>query len=206
MTHNQKIILQGGGEHARVVLDCLLDSGMDVLAIYDPAYQGELFGVPQKGVYNPEANRAALTIVAIGDNHVRKKVSASSKHNFANAIHRSAIISRYAFLGEGNMILHRAVVQAQSKIGNHVIINTGAQVDHDCVIGDFVHLAPGAILCGTVTVGEGAFIGAGAIVIPGKRIGAWAVVGAGAVVTRDIPDHAVARGNPARVAKYTKHE
>lgn len=201
MVNSQKVILQGGGEHARVVLDCLIDSRVEVVGIYDPAYRGELFGVPQRGVYDPEAEKEALAIIAIGDNQLRKKVVGKTQHGFTNAIHSTALISRFSRFGVGNMILHRAIVQAQSSIGNHVIVNTGAQVDHDCVIGDFVHLGPGVILCGTVEIGEGAFIGAGSVVLPGKKIGAWATVGAGSVVTKDIPDFAIAMGNPARVIK-----
>ena len=202
---SQKIILQGGGEHARVVLDCLLDAGSQVVGIYDPAYSGELMGVPQRGVYDPNAEPGAMAIIAIGDNQVRKKVVQRTKHGFANAIHASAVISRFSSYGVGNMILHRAVLQAQSSVGNHVIVNTGAQVDHDCRVEDFVHLAPGVILCGNVKIGEGAFIGAGAVILPGRTIGAWATIGSGAVVTRDIPDFAVAMGNPARVVKINDH-
>ena len=36
---------------------------------------------------------------------------------------------------------------------------------------------------------------------PGVRIGDYAVIGTGSVVTGDIPDYAVAAGNPARVIK-----
>ena len=201
MSKGLKVILQGGGEHARVVVDCLLDCGVTVSGIYDPALGGDLFGVPQRGAYDPMKDRDALAIIAIGDNQVRKKVAQNTMHGITNAIHGSAIVSRFATVGVGNMIFHRAIVQAQSSLGNHIIVNTGAQVDHDCAIADYVHLAPGVILCGTVTVGEGAFIGSGAIVLPGKKIGAWAKVGAGAVVTRDIPDFAIAMGNPARVVK-----
>lgn len=201
----EKVILQGGGEHARVVLDCLLDTGVNVVGLFDPAYSGELMGVPQRGVYDPEAEKDARAIVAIGDNRLRKKVVQRTKHGFANAIHTTAIVSKHSSFGAGNMILHGAIIQAQAIIGNHVIINTRAQVDHDCFVDDFVHLAPGAILCGRVQVGEGSFVGAGAVVLPGTNIGKWATVGAGAVVTRDIPDYAVAMGNPARVVKVNEH-
>jgi acetyltransferase-like isoleucine patch superfamily enzyme len=44
-------------------------------------------------------------------------------------------------------------------------------------------------------------IGAGAVVLPQIKIGENAVVGAGAVVTRDVGDHTLVVGNPARVAK-----
>ena len=46
-----------------------------------------------------------------------------------------------------------------------------------------------------------AWIGAGATILPGVRVGRHAVVGAASVVTRDVPDYAVAVGNPARVIK-----
>jgi len=196
-----KLILQGGGEHARVVLDCLLEQGAEVLGLFDPRIDGSLFGVPQRGLYDPAFMPEAKAIVAIGDNATRKVVAQKTNHAFANAIHSSVIFSKFASLGVGNMLLHRVTVQAQTRIGNHVIVNTGSQIDHDCVIGDFVHLAPGVVLCGTVQVGEGAFVGASATVIPGKKIGAWAVVGAGAVVVKDVPDHAVVVGNPARIIR-----
>ncbi len=197
-----KIILHGGGEHARVVLDCVFAQGHDVVSIYDPKYDGELYGIPLRGEYNPHADQDAHAIVAIGDNSLRKKVVETMKHSFANAIHPSAIISPFATLGKGNMLLQGTIIQAQTKIGNQVIVNTGSQIDHDCLIGDYVHLGPGVILCGNVQVGEGSFIGAASTVIPGKKIGAWTVIGAGSVVISDIPDFAVAVGNPAKVIKY----
>jgi sugar O-acyltransferase (sialic acid O-acetyltransferase NeuD family) len=198
------VILQGGGEHARVVLDCLQAQGANVLALFDPKYTGELFGVPQRGVYDPAFAPDARAVVAIGSNAVRRKVVGITQHAFTNAIHPSAIVSPYATAGTGNMILHGSVIQAQARIGDHVIVNTGAQVDHDCVVGDYVHLAPGVVVCGTVTIGEGTFVGAGATIIPGRKIGAWATIGAGAVVIRDVPDHAVVVGNPARVVRYNQ--
>lgn len=193
-----KVILQGGGEHARVVLDCLLSQGVEVLALFDPKYDGHLFNVPQRGQYDPAFAPGASAVIAIGSNVVRKRVAGFTSHPFMNAVHPSAIISPFATLGVGNMILHGSIIQPQAQVGNHVIVNTAAQIDHDCVIGDYVHLAPGVVLCGTVYVGEGAFIGAGAVVIPGVKIGAWSTVGAGSVVIRDVADGARVAGNPAR--------
>ena len=45
---------------------------------------------------------------------------------------------------------------------------------------------------------DGAVIGAGAILLP-VRVGYRAFVAAGAVVTRDVPDHAVVSGTPAKI-------
>jgi sugar O-acyltransferase (sialic acid O-acetyltransferase NeuD family) len=201
-THN--IILHGGGEHARVVLDCARAQGHSVISIYDPKYSdGDLYGVSYRGEYAPQLDPGAYAVIAIGENSLRKKVVQRTAHPFANVIHPSACISPYSQIETGNMLLHGSIIQSGARIFNHVIVNTGAQVDHDCELQDYVHIGPGVILCGNVQIGEGAFVGAGSVVIPGKRIGAWAIVGAGSVVISDIPAYAVAVGNPARVIKYT---
>jgi len=50
-----------------------------------------------------------------------------------------------------------------------------------------------------IVVGDYAWIATGATILPGVTIGRGAVVGAGAVVARDVPDYAVALGNPAQI-------
>lgn len=203
---SEKIILQGGGEHAKVVLDCLLSQGLEVLGLFDPKFTGELFGVPQRGVYDPAFAPEAKAIIAIGDNAVRKKVAFTTTHAFTTAIHSSCIVSKHAQVGVGSMILHGAIVQAQTKVGAHVIVNTAASVDHDCVLEDYVHIAPRVVVCGRVHVGEGTMVGAGAVILPGILIGTWAIIGAGAVVTKDVADGAVVMGNPAKVKSNLKSE
>jgi UDP-2-acetamido-3-amino-2,3-dideoxy-glucuronate N-acetyltransferase len=51
-------------------------------------------------------------------------------------------------------------------------------------------------------VRQGASIGAAAVILPGITIGRWAMVAAGAVVSRDVPDHGIVAGNPARLTGY----
>lgn len=53
-----------------------------------------------------------------------------------------------------------------------------------------------------ITIGDNVWIGGNAVVVMGVTIGDNVIIGAGAVVTHDIPDNAVAVGNPARVIKY----
>ncbi len=52
-----------------------------------------------------------------------------------------------------------------------------------------------------VEIGDDVWIGGGAVICPGVRIGAQSVIGAGSVVTRDIPAHVFAAGNPCRVIR-----
>jgi acetyltransferase-like isoleucine patch superfamily enzyme len=53
-----------------------------------------------------------------------------------------------------------------------------------------------------IFIGNDVWIGAGVIVLPGVNIGNHSVIGAGSIVTKNIPEFAVAVGNPARVIKY----
>lgn len=54
-----------------------------------------------------------------------------------------------------------------------------------------------------LVIGNDVLIGHNAIILARvRKIGDGAVIGAGAVVTKDVPDFAVAVGNPARVIKY----
>ena len=52
--------------------------------------------------------------------------------------------------------------------------------------------------CEGAHVRLGAAIGARSVVLPGVTIGRWALVAAGSVVTKDVPDHGLVAGNPAR--------
>ncbi|KAF3810753.1 putative maltose O-acetyltransferase [Colletotrichum gloeosporioides] len=52
-----------------------------------------------------------------------------------------------------------------------------------------------------ITIGDDCWIGGNVIVLPGVTIGKGVTVGAGSVVTKDVPEHVVVVGNPARVVK-----
>ena len=56
-----------------------------------------------------------------------------------------------------------------------------------------------------VLIKSHAWIGMGSIILKGVTIGSNAVVGAGSVVREDIPDYAIAYGNPAKTVSYVKH-
>jgi putative colanic acid biosynthesis acetyltransferase WcaF len=50
-----------------------------------------------------------------------------------------------------------------------------------------------------ITVGKNTFIGARAMILPGVSIGYQAIVGAMSVVSKDVPDHKIVAGNPAKI-------
>lgn len=180
-----------------MLADCLQDAGVAISGVFDdnPALDCPF---PFLGAYNPGLREEESILLAVGDNRQRKKLAEIIAHKPASLVHASAQLSRQARLGEGSVVLHRAIIQTHVNIGRYCIINSGAILEHDCRLNDFVHIAPGAILCGEVSIGAGSLIGAGAIVLPGISVGRGCIVGAGSVVTGSIAEGMRCYGNPAR--------
>ncbi len=122
-------------------------------------------------------------------------------------------------LGAGSYVsapLSGACVSSM-KIGKNVFINSnllamargGITIEDEARIAANVQLITNnhdpydldILPCRPILICRSAWIGAGATILPGVRIGRHAVVGAAAVVTKDVPDYAVAVGNPAKVVK-----
>lgn len=206
----ERVVILGGGGHARVVVDILEEAAEVEIAGYiaAAATPGGLFGYRWLGTDDvlDAAFQSGLqsAFVAIGDNRRRKAcVEFLKRRGFrlVNAVSPQAVVSRHATLGEGIAIMPGAVINAGARLGDGAIVNTNASVDHDCVIGVCAHIAPGTAVAGCVRLGEGVFLGIGSSVIPGIVIGAWTSVGAGAAVVADLPDGVLALGVPATVKR-----
>lgn len=53
-----------------------------------------------------------------------------------------------------------------------------------------------------ITIGDNVWIGGNSTILMGVTIGDNVVIGAGSVVNKDIPDNALAVGNPAKIIRY----
>jgi sugar O-acyltransferase (sialic acid O-acetyltransferase NeuD family) len=218
MNASVRVIILGGGGHARVLIDALLLNGITPMGILDVDVRrvgDTLLGVPVLGnddlltnVARQGATHFAVGIGSVGNMRPRQQAyerGVASGLSPLAIIHPNAIISPHAEIGAGTQVLAGAIVNAGARVGVNAIINTAAIVEHDCIIEDHVHLATGAKLSGTVRVGQGAHIGAGATVLQNTIIGRYATVGLGAVVIRDVEPDTVVVGVPARPLRY-KHE
>jgi sugar O-acyltransferase (sialic acid O-acetyltransferase NeuD family) len=194
--------IYGASGHGKVILDTLQKLNVQVAGFLDDDESLHHF-MDYKVIRPAELTGHNFEIVmAIGNNHTRKKVVEGSWYNFAPAIHPSAVISANATIEEGTVIMAGAVIQSGCSIGKHVIINTGAIIDHDCTIGDFAHISPGAALCGNVTVGDCTWVGAGSTIIEGISVGKKVIIGAGSLIREDVPDNVLVVGNPQRIVRH----
>lgn len=50
-------------------------------------------------------------------------------------------------------------------------------------------------------IGDNTIVGIRSILLPGVKVGSHVVIGAGSVVTKDVPDHCIVAGNPAKVIR-----
>jgi acetyltransferase-like isoleucine patch superfamily enzyme len=109
-------------------------------------------------------------------------------------------------IGDGCSIVGGCVLSAARSIrlGRRVLFARNVYVaDHAHAFEDptTAVLDQGITKVAPVVIDDGAWLGENVFVGPGVRIGRGAVVGANAVVLRDVPDHGVAVGVPARVIR-----
>lgn len=201
------VTLFGASGHGKVIIDILKSCSITINEIIDDNPKTEqILEIPIIRTSNFDIDSIRNLIISIGNNKVRKEISSKLRVNYINAIHPTAIISKYSQMGFGTAVMAGVIINPNAVIGNHCIINSGSIIEHDCIIEDYAHISPGVSLAGNVTIGEGAHIGIGACIIQGVKIGKWAIIGAGAVVLSDVPDFATAVGNPIRIIKYLNFE
>lgn len=120
-------------------------------------------------------------------------------------------IGRGCNIGQNVVISPKVVIGDNVKIQNNVSVYTGVVLEDDVFCGPSMvftnvtnprsHVSRKDEYRQTL-VKRGASIGANATVVCGHTIGRYAFIGAGAVVTRDVPDHAMVVGNPARIVGW----
>jgi sugar O-acyltransferase (sialic acid O-acetyltransferase NeuD family) len=209
----QKMIFWGATGQAKALRECMSDTGLRLVALFDnnPDVHPPFADVPlyygQSGFQSWRAQQRVDEpigfLVAIGGFRGRDRVALYQYLESQGLVplvaqHRTAFVAADASIGAGSQIFAQASVCVDVTLGRSCIINTNASVDHECRLGEGVHISVGARLAGRVTVGDYASVGVGATILPHLTIGTGAIVGAGAVVIRDVPPAATVVGNPAR--------
>lgn len=119
----------------------------------------------------------------------------------------TAVIGERCNIGQNVFIDNRVTIGNGVKIQNNVSVYNGVEVEDD------VFLGPSMVFTNVINprsfverksefrrtlLKKGSTVGANATIVCGVEIGAYALIGAGAVIIRDVPDHAMMVGNPAR--------
>lgn len=198
MGTKKPIILVGGGGHCKSVIDVIeQENKYDIIGIVD---QKELIG--QK-VLNYEVigsdndletlskkcNNFVITVGQIKSAKVRIKLYNKIKSlngNLPTIISPLSYISKFATLGEGNVIMHNVLINADVSIGINNIINTSALIEHDSKIGNHNHISTKAIVNGSCELQNEIFIGSGAILHNNIFIKSETIIPAASAVKRSI--------------------
>lgn len=137
-------------------------------------------------------------------------------------ISNNCTISGVNFTGKAQIEPYcRLTGDPEITIGNNFYMNAGCHILGEIIIGDDVLIGPKTVMWGRdhgilrgelirkqprvkkpIKVGNDVWIGANSTILKGVCIGDGAVIGAGSVVTRDVPECAIAVGNPAKVVKF----
>ena len=129
-------------------------------------------------------------------------------------VREGANIGPGCIIGKGVYIGADVSIGANCKVQNYSCVYEGNTLEDGVFVGPEVVFTndryPRAInpdgtlkaasdweLQGTL-VKYGAAVGSRSVILPGLTIGRWALIAAGSVVTKDVPDHAIVAGNPAR--------
>ncbi len=118
-----------------------------------------------------------------------------------------------AIIGSNCNINAQVFIENDVKIGDRVTVKCGVQIWDGIEIEDDVFIGPNVTFTNDLTpkskrypsefkktlIKRGTSIGANSTILPGISIGAYAMIGAGSIISREVPDHALIYGSPARI-------
>jgi UDP-2-acetamido-3-amino-2,3-dideoxy-glucuronate N-acetyltransferase len=126
------------------------------------------------------------------------------------------VILPEAVLGKECNVNAHVLIENKVKIGDRVTIKPGVYLWDGLTVEDDVMIGPNVTFTNDkyprsknknfhrldTKLYKGCSIGAGSILMAGLEIGSYAMVAAGSLVTKNVPNHALVMGNPAKIVGW----
>lgn len=190
----EKIILIGGGGHAKSCIDVLeQENEFEIIGILDIKERigQKVLGYQIIGTdddikkFAKENYTFLITLGQLDSAKPRieiynKLIEANAK--IATVISPFAYVSKHATIGRGTIIMHGSIVNADACIGENCIINTKSLIEHDAKVASHCHISTGAIINGGVNIGTESFIGSNSVSKQYSTIGKNNFIKAGSVI------------------------
>ena len=171
--NKKEIYLIGAGGHAFSCVDVVLNCGYSIKGIYGLKEDlgKSILGNTIKGTQfelSETIKKEDNLLIAVGHTYEKNERLEvfklfEEKCTFPKIISPFSIISKYAEIETGSIVMPGAKVGVDCKIGSHSIINTNSSIDHNSKIGSFSHISTSVTINGNVNVGNNVFIGSGSV-------------------------------------------
>lgn len=207
---NKKLIIIGSGGHSHSIIDLATSLGYEISSIISTDDLGNYKGIKVINSFEEIINKYDYCyVIAIGDNFLRQQIFDNINKYYKNLsfptlIHHTAVVSPYAIISDGCILLAHSNLGHGSKLGKFCIINNLSSLDHDCKMSDFSSLAPGVITGGCVDIGMRSAVCIGSKVKHDITIGKDCILGGNSYLNINLPDNIVAYGSPAKIIRLRK--
>jgi len=199
MKTTKKIILIGAGGHGVSCVDVIeKENKYKIYGFIDNKKKDffnkyEIIGSDKDLVrIRKTVDNALITVGQIKNLFLREKIFKKLlklKFNLPVFVSPLAYVSNNASIGEGTIIMHKAIINTKAKIGKNCIINTGAIIEHNVIIEDNCHISTGSIVNGGAVIKSNSFIGSGAVVKQNIKIGKASLVNASKFIDSNLKDN-----------------
>jgi len=214
----EKVVIIGGKGTAVVIAEQIYDAGkrfgmpIEVLgfAFDDPAYAEGINGWPvlcgTRHAYEKyrDCTNVKFVYALYRSDLIQERIALREslgipKERYLNFIHPTAYVAKSAKLGQAHVILANCVINPNVTLGDFNTMQTNSLIGHDTVIGDNNFIAAHTVIGSGLKIGNGNFTGLNCSLRNLIKIGDYNLIGMASNVVKDLENHCVVVGNPAKI-------